>query len=52
MNQATLERLKNRLEHAGQHVVYLMEPKEPLAVLCHGDFCRNNIVPLGLKETV
>jgi hypothetical protein len=21
-----------------------MEPKEPLAVLCHGDFCRNNIL--------
>jgi thiamine kinase-like enzyme len=44
IDQATLERLKNRLEHAGQHVVNLMEPKEPLAVLCHGDFCRNNIL--------
>jgi len=44
MDQATLDRLKNRLEHAGQHVVELMEPKEPLAVLCHGDFCRNNIL--------
>jgi hypothetical protein len=21
-----------------------MDPKEPLAVLCHGDFCRNNIL--------
>jgi hypothetical protein len=21
-----------------------MQPKEPLAVLCHGDFCRNNIL--------
>jgi len=44
MDQATLDRLKNRLEHAGQHFVELMEPKEPLAVLCHGDFCRNNIL--------
>jgi thiamine kinase-like enzyme len=44
MDQATLDRLKNRLEHAGQHVVDLMEPKEPLALLCHGDFCRNNIL--------
>jgi len=44
MNQTTLDRLKNRLEHAGQYLVNLMEPKEPLAVLCHGDFCRNNIL--------
>jgi hypothetical protein len=44
MDQTTLDRLKNRLEHAGQHVVDLTEPKEPLAVLCHGDFCRNNIL--------
>jgi len=44
MDQATLNRLKNRLEHAGQHVVDLLQPKEPLAVLCHGDFCRNNIL--------
>ena len=43
-DQATLDRLKNRLEHAGQHLVDLMQPKEPLAVLCHGDFCRNNIL--------
>ena len=44
MDQATLDRVKNRLEHAGQHVVDLLEPKEPLAVLCHGDFCRNNML--------
>jgi thiamine kinase-like enzyme len=44
MDQATLDRLKNRLEHAGQYLAYLMEPKEPLAVLCHGDFCRNNML--------
>ena len=44
MDQAALDRLKNRLEHAGQHIVDLMEPKEPLAVLCHGDFCRNNML--------
>jgi hypothetical protein len=29
---------------AVQHLVELMEPKEPLAVLCHGDFSRNNIL--------
>ena len=44
MDQATLDRLKNRLEHAWQHLVDLTQPKEPLAVLCHGDFCRNNIL--------
>jgi len=44
MDRATLDRLKNRLEHAGQHILDLMEPKEPLAVLCHGDFCRNNML--------
>jgi hypothetical protein len=44
MDKSTLDRLKNRLEHAGQLIVELLEPKEPLAVLCHGDFCRNNIV--------
>jgi len=38
IDRATLDRLKNRLEHAGQHIVDLMEPKEPLALLCHGDF--------------
>jgi len=44
MNQTTLDRVKNRLEHATQYLVNLMEPTEPLAVLCHGDFCRNNIL--------
>jgi hypothetical protein len=44
MDQATLDRVLKRLEHAGQHFLELMEPKEPLAVLCHGDFCRNNIL--------
>jgi len=44
IDQATLDRRKDRLEHAGQHFVDLMEPKEPLALLCHGDFCRNNIL--------
>jgi Ser/Thr protein kinase RdoA (MazF antagonist) len=43
MDQAILDRVKNRLEHAGQYIVELKELKEPLAVLCHGDFCRNNI---------
>jgi hypothetical protein len=44
IDQATLDRVKDRLEHAGQHIVELMKPKEPHAVLCHGDFCRNNIM--------
>jgi hypothetical protein len=44
MDQATLDRLKKRLDHAGQYIVDLMEPKEPLAVLCHRDFCRNSIL--------
>jgi len=44
MDPATLDRMKNRLEHAGKEFVDLVEPKEPLAVLCHGDFCRNNVL--------
>jgi hypothetical protein len=44
MDQTILDRVKSRLEHAGQHIVDLLEPKEPLAVLCHGDFCGNNIL--------
>jgi len=44
LDQTTLDKLKNRLEHARQHLVDLLQPKEPLAVLCHGDFCRNNIL--------
>ncbi|PNF34666.1 hypothetical protein B7P43_G05471 [Cryptotermes secundus] len=44
LDQATLDRLKDRLEVAGQLFSDLMAPKEPLAVMCHGDFCRNNIL--------
>jgi hypothetical protein len=44
LDQATLDRLKDRLEDAGQLFFDLMAPKEPLAVMCHGDFCRNNIL--------
>jgi len=44
MNRATLDRLTKRLKNAGQNIAELMEPKEPLAVLCHGDFCRNNML--------
>jgi hypothetical protein len=44
LDQATLDRLKNRLDDAGQLFLNLMVPKEPLAVMCHGDFCRNNIL--------
>ena len=44
MDQVTLDRLKDRLEDANQLLADLVAPKEPLAVLCHGDFCRNNIL--------
>jgi hypothetical protein len=44
MDQVTLDRLKDRLEDASQLLADLVAPKEPLAVLCHGDFCRNNIL--------
>jgi aminoglycoside phosphotransferase (APT) family kinase protein len=44
IDEATLDRQKNRLEHAEQHFVDLMQPNEPLALLNHGDFCRNNIL--------
>ena len=44
MDQATLDRLKNRLKHARKHLVELVEPKQPLAMLCHGEFLRNNIL--------
>jgi hypothetical protein len=44
LDRRTLDRLKDRLEDAGQLFLDLMAPKEPLAVMCHGDFCRNNIL--------
>jgi hypothetical protein len=44
LDQAALQRLKALLDDAGRLFVHLMEPREPLAVLCHGDFCRNNIL--------
>ncbi|GFG31624.1 hypothetical protein Cfor_03201 [Coptotermes formosanus] len=44
MDQLTLDKLKVPLENAIQLFVDLLAPREPLAVLCHGDFCRNNIL--------
>ncbi|KAJ9590464.1 hypothetical protein L9F63_016495 [Diploptera punctata] len=39
----TLQRFKDHIKDAEKLMLDLIKPKEPLAVLCHGDFCRNNV---------
>lgn len=41
---APLDRVKVALEGESETVAELLRPVEPLAVLCHGDFCRNNLL--------
>ncbi|KAE8573786.1 uncharacterized protein [Halyomorpha halys] len=39
-----LEQFLNVLGNMGQIMELFDEPKEPFAVICHGDFCNNNVI--------
>uniref|UniRef100_A0A1B6DZ85 CHK kinase-like domain-containing protein n=1 Tax=Clastoptera arizonana TaxID=38151 RepID=A0A1B6DZ85_9HEMI len=39
-----LKKFAARLEDPFTFLKDIVEPEEPIAVLCHGDFCRNNIL--------
>ena len=39
-----LERIRHRIENCPELIRELLVPEEPLAVWCHGDFNRNNIM--------
>jgi len=41
---APLARVKATLSGESVSMAELLRPAEPLAVLCHGDFCRNNLL--------
>ncbi|XP_054286743.1 uncharacterized protein LOC129002741 [Macrosteles quadrilineatus] len=46
-HEKVLRRLLSRLDRPGGVVGFMKElvaPEEPTAVLCHGDFCRNNML--------
>ncbi|KAJ9590468.1 hypothetical protein L9F63_016499 [Diploptera punctata] len=44
IDEDTLQRFKNHIKEPLKLMMGLIKPKEPLAVLCHGDFCRNNVL--------
>ncbi|XP_069702690.1 uncharacterized protein [Periplaneta americana] len=44
VDQSVVRKLKDKLKNVGQLFGELITPKEPLAVVCHGDFCRNNML--------
>ena len=44
LDKETRERFKERVKDPFNLMKDLVIPKEPLAVLCHGDFCRNNVM--------
>lgn len=39
-----VDRLRTMLDGESRTMAELLRPVEPLAVLCHGDFCRNNLL--------
>lgn len=39
-----LDRLRSMLNGCSETMAILLRPAEPMAVLCHGDFCRNNLL--------
>ncbi|PSN54458.1 hypothetical protein C0J52_06682 [Blattella germanica] len=43
LDMDTFNRFKERIKEPMKMYLSLLEPQEPLAVLCHGDFCRNNV---------
>lgn len=39
-----LDRIRTMLDGESSTIAELLRPAEPMAVLCHGDFCRNNLL--------
>lgn len=39
-----LDRIRSMLDGGSETMAALLRPVEPTAVLCHGDFCRNNLL--------
>lgn len=43
-NHGRLDRLRALLDGDSDTMAELLRPREPRAVLCHGDYCRNNLL--------
>ncbi|KAJ4448876.1 hypothetical protein ANN_00267 [Periplaneta americana] len=44
VDQTVVKKLKDKFSKCSELLVQLLTPKEPLTVMCHGDFCRNNMM--------
>ncbi|KAJ9590469.1 hypothetical protein L9F63_016500 [Diploptera punctata] len=44
IDEDTFQRFKDHIKEPLKLFMDLIKPKAPLAVLCHGDFCRNNVL--------
>ncbi|KAJ4448874.1 hypothetical protein ANN_00265 [Periplaneta americana] len=44
VDQTFVKKLKDKFSKCSELFVQLLKPKEPLSVMCHGDFCRNNML--------
>ncbi|KAJ4448875.1 hypothetical protein ANN_00266 [Periplaneta americana] len=44
VDQTVVKKLKDKFSKCSELFVQMLTPKEPLTVMCHGDFCRNNMM--------